>query len=137
MTTELHCTLLPRACLDETQLPRCEPEQHLVPYPDVKARIQLDMRWQPNEKVYDTEREERMSRLFSMSRDHAIVAAKIARRDTIHLELELVEKINAQNAYHHNSFMTHLIYYGRPTACAECRSMSTVPTKEFVRAKPI
>jgi hypothetical protein len=137
MTAKLHGTLLPCACLNETQLPRCEPEQHLVSHPDFKARIQLDVRWQPNEEVHDSEREERMSRLLSMCRNHAIVAAEIARRDTIHLKLELVVKNIAKNAQHHNSFLAHLIYYGWPSACAECRSMSTVPTEEFVRAKPI
>jgi hypothetical protein len=137
MTAKLHCTLLPRACLNETHLPRCEPKQHLVPYPNVKARIQLDVRWQPNEEVYDTETEEWMSRFFSMCRNHAVVAAEIARRDTIHLELELLVKNNAQNAHHHNIFMAHLIYYRWPAACAESRSMSTVSTEEFIRAKPI
>ena len=92
MAAELHCTLLPRARLNETHLPRSEPKQHLVPHSNVEARIQLDMYRQPDEEVHDTEREERMSRLFSMRRDHAIVAAEIARRDSIHLELELVAK---------------------------------------------
>jgi hypothetical protein len=110
MAAKLHCTFLPRACLNEAHLPRREPEQHLVPYPDVEVRIQLDMHWQADEEIHDGEREERMSRLFSMCRDHAIVAAQITRRDAIHLELELVANNNASNAHHHIAFMTHLIY---------------------------
>lgn len=92
MTTELHGALFPRARLNETHLPRREPEQHLVAHPDLKARIQLEMHRKLNEEVHDVEREERVTRLFAVRRDHAIVPAEIARRDAIHLELELIVK---------------------------------------------
>lgn len=90
MTAKLHCTLLPRACLNETHLPRCEPEQQLVPCTGIKAQIKLDVCWKRNEEVHNTEREKRESRLFSMCRDHAIIAAEISYRNAINIELELL-----------------------------------------------
>jgi len=141
MTAELHRTLFPCACLNETHLPRCESQQHLVPYPSIKAQIKLEMRWEPNEKIHDTETEERESRLFSMCRDHAIIAAEIARRNAINIKLKLVRvvKKRCQNAHQHDLFdsMTYLIYDGWPTTCLESRPMSAVPTEEFVSTKAI
>jgi hypothetical protein len=93
MTAELHRTLFPCACLNETYLPRCESKQHLVPYPSIKAQIELDMRWEPNEKIHDTETEERESCLFSMRRDHAIITTEIARWNAINIKLKLVRVV--------------------------------------------
>jgi|SRR6266403_1531367 len=137
MAAELHGTLLPRAGLNETHLPRRKPEQHLVPHSGVKAQIEFDMRRERNEEIHDTEREEWESCLFSMCRDHAIVAAEIARRDAINIKLELVGKDDAKKAHQYNLTMTHLIYDGRPTTYSESCPMSTIPTEELVSAKAI
>jgi hypothetical protein len=140
MTTELHRALFPRARLDETHLPRCEPEQHLVAHPDLKARIQLEMDREPNEEIHDVEREERMTCLFAVCRDHAIIAAEVACRDAIHLELELIVKMMSECCATNADpliTITHFIYDGRPTACLESRSMPTVPTEEFIRSEPV
>lgn len=94
MTAELHRAFFPRACLNETHLPHREPEQHLVAHSDLQARIQLEMHGQPNEEIHDVEGEERVTCLLAVCRDYAIIPAEIARRNAIHLELELDHKKN-------------------------------------------
>jgi hypothetical protein len=92
VSAKLHRAFLPRARLDETHFPRREPEQHLIPHPDLEAWIQLEMHREPNEEVHNVEREKRVSRLLPVCRDDAIVAAEIARGDAIDLQLKLVVK---------------------------------------------
>lgn len=91
--SELHRTLLPCTRLDETHLPRREPEQHLVTHPRLKSWIHLDMNRKPNEKIHNIQGKEWMPRFFTVCRDHTIVAAEIACWYAIHLELELAVEI--------------------------------------------
>jgi len=92
MTPKLHRAFLPDARLNETHLPRREPEQHLVPDSNLKARIQFEMYGEPNEEIDDIEGEERVTRLLAMCRNHPIIPAEIARGDAIHLELQLIRR---------------------------------------------
>jgi hypothetical protein len=91
MTAELHRAFFSRTRLNETHLSGREPEQHLIAHPDLEARIQLEMHREPDEEVYYVEREERVTRLFAVCRDHPIVTAEIACRDAVHLQLELID----------------------------------------------
>jgi hypothetical protein len=137
MTPKLHRPLLPRACLYESHLSRCEPEEHLVPDTNLEARIQLDMYRKPDEEVHDIEREERVPSLFAVCGDHAIVTAEIACGDAIHLELELTIQNTVRTVYGHYPWITYFIDDGLPAACTVNCTMSTVSTEEFVRAEPI
>jgi hypothetical protein len=101
MTPELHCPLLPRTCLYESHLSRCEPEEHLVPDTNLEARIQLNVHRKPDEEVYDIERKERVPSLFAVRGDHAIVTAEIACGDAIHLKLELTIHNTVRTVYGH------------------------------------
>jgi hypothetical protein len=138
MTPKLHRPLIPRARLNESHLPRGEPEEHLVPHPGLEARIHLDVHRKPDEEVYDVEREERVPSLFAMRGDHAIITAEIACGDAIHLELELITKIKVRIVHVRSPCLTYyFIDDSWPAACTVSRSMSTVSAEELVRAEPI
>lgn len=131
MGSELHRTLLPCTRLGETHLPRREPEQHLVTHPHLKPWVYLDMNREPDEKIHNIQGKEWMSRLFTVCRDHAIVAAEIAHWDAIHLELELAVEMMSEFPKH-SPCKSYLVYEDFPAACAVNRTMSAVPTEQLV-----